>query len=106
EAARIVHRLRAELIPLTDKQVETVEIKGLKGVRERWLKTIRSLEPTEVSRPLLKTFEQAFKDIDYDAYDKAWKRLAQLLERKPAFEERTKLLDQLQNVAPNWVEAI
>lgn len=106
ETARIVHLIRDQLIPLTDKQVETVEIKGLKGVRERWLKTIRSLEPTEVSRPLLKTFEQAFKDIDYDAYDKAWKRLAQLLERKPAFEERKKLLDQLSKVAPNWVEAI
>src|SRR2546427_306383 len=106
ETARIVHLIRDQLIPLTDKQVETVEIKGLKGVRERWLKTIRSLEPTEVSRPLLKTFEQAFKDIDYDAYDKAWKRLAQLLERKPAFEERKKLLDQLSKVAPHWAEAI
>ena len=54
----------------------------------------------------MKTFEQAFKDIDYDAYDKAWKRLAQLLERKPAFEERKKLLDQLSKVAPQWAEAI
>ena len=106
EAARIVHLIRDQLIPLTDKQVETVEIKGLKGVRERWLKTIRSIEPTEVSRALLKTFEQAFKDIDYDAYDKAWKRLAQLLERRPAFEERKKLLDQVSRVAPHWAEAI
>jgi len=106
EATRIVRLIRDQLIPLTDKQVENLEIKGLKDRRTQWLKTIRSVEPTEASRPLLKTLEQAFKAIDYDAYDKAWKRLAQLLELSPAFTERQKLLDQLAHAAPRWAEAI
>jgi very-short-patch-repair endonuclease len=106
EATRIVHLIRDQLMPLTEKQVENLEVKGLKGIRDQWLKTIRAVEPTDASRPLLKTFEQAFKGIDYDAYDKAWKRLGALLERKPAFESRKHLLDQLAKAAPRWAEAI
>jgi very-short-patch-repair endonuclease len=106
EAARIVHLIREQLIPLADQQAETLEIKGLKDVRVQWLRTIRSLEPTEASGPLLKTFEQAFKEIDYDAYEKAWKRLARVLELQGAFDERARLLDQLAKVAPRWAEAI
>src|SRR5256712_11525338 len=79
---------------------------GSEGKRDQWLKTVRAVKPTEASAALLKTLEQAFKAIDYDAYDKAWKRLGQVLELKPAFEERKKLLQQLSEVAPRWAEAI
>ena len=106
EALRIVDLIRDQLIPLTGKHVANLEIKGLKDRRTQWLKVVRSVDATEVSRPLLKTLEQAFKAIDYDAYDKAWKRLAQVLELKPAFDERQQILDQLAQVAPHWVEAI
>src|SRR5206468_3777573 len=106
EALRIVDLIRDQLIPLTGKHVANLEIKGLKDRRTQWLKVVRSVDATEVSRPLLKTLEQAFKAIDYDAYDKAWKRLAQVLELKPAYDERQRILDQLAQVAPHWVEAI
>src|SRR3989441_3378629 len=106
EALRIVDLIRDQLIPLTGKHVANLEIKGLKDRRTQWLKVVRSVDATEVSRPLLKTLEQAFKAIDYDAYDKAWKRLAQVFELKPAFDERQQILDQLAQVAPHWVEAI
>src|SRR5256885_792240 len=106
EAARIVQLIRDQLIPLAGKQLENLELKDLKGKRAQWLKTVRAVKPTEASAALLKTLEQAFKAIDYDAYDKAWKRLGQVLELKPAFEERKKLLQQLSEVAPRWAEAI
>jgi very-short-patch-repair endonuclease len=106
EAARIVHLIRDQLIPITGKQVENLELKDMKGKRGQWLNTIRAVEPTEASRALLKTLEQAFKAIDYDAYDKAWKRLARVLELKPAFEERNMLLQELSKVASLWAEAI
>jgi very-short-patch-repair endonuclease len=106
EAARIVQLIRDQLIPLAGKQLENLELKDLKGKRAQWLKTVRAVKPTEASAALLKTLEQAFKAIDYDAYDKAWKRLGQVLELKPAFEERNKLLQQLSEVAPRWAEAI
>jgi len=106
EAFRIVDLIRDQLIPLTGKHVANLEIKGLKDQRTQWLKTIRSVKATEVSRPLLKTLEQAFKAIDYDAYDKAYKRLAQVLELKPAFDERERILDQIGQVAPQWADAI
>src|SRR5262249_40361334 len=72
EATRIVQLIRDHLIPLTDKQVENLEIKGVKDVRAQWLKAVRAVEATDASRPLLKTFEQAFKAIDFDVYEKAW----------------------------------
>src|SRR5205807_2335004 len=106
EAARIVQLIRDQLIPLAGKQLENLELKDLKGKRALWLKTVRAVKPTEASAALLKTLEQAFKAIDYDAYDKAWKRLGQVLELRPAFEERKKLLQQLSEVAPRWAEAI
>jgi len=106
EAARIVHLIRDQLIPICSKQVENLELKDMKGKRGQWLSTIRAVEPTPASRTLLKTLEQAFKAIDYDAYDKAWKRLARVLELKPAFEERNKLLQELSAAAPRWAEAI
>jgi very-short-patch-repair endonuclease len=106
EAFRIVDLIRDQLIPLTGKYAANLEIKGLKDRRTQWLKTIRSVDATEVSRPLLKTLEQAFKAIDYDAYDKAWKRLAQVLELKPAFDERERILGALAQAAPQWAEAI
>src|SRR3989475_4627778 len=106
EALRIVDLIRDQLIPLTGKHVANLEIKGLKDRRTQWLKVVRSVDATEVSRPLLKTLEQAFKAIDYDAYDNAWKSRAQVLELKPAFDERQQILDQLAQVAPHWVEAI
>jgi DNA polymerase III delta prime subunit len=106
EAARIVHLIRDQLIPLTGKQVENLELKDMKGKRGQWLSTIRAVEPTDASRALLKTLEQAFKAMDYDAYDKAWKRLGRVLELKPAFEERNKLLQTLSEAAPRWAEAI
>ena len=106
EAARIVQLIRDHLIPLAGKQLENLELKDLKGKRAQWLKTVRAVKPTEASAALLKTLEQAFKAIDYDAYDKAWKRLGQVLELRPAFEERKKLLQQLSEVAPRWAEAI
>src|SRR5262249_33980293 len=106
EAFRIVDLIRDQLIPLTGKHAANLEIKGLKDRRTQWLKTIRSVEATEVSRPLLKTLEQAFKAIDYEAYDKAWKRLAQVLELKPTFDEGERILAQLAQAAPQWAEAI
>jgi hypothetical protein len=106
EAARIVHLIRDQLIPICSKQVENLELKDMKGKRGQWLSTIRAVEPTPASRTLLKTLELAFKAIDYDAYDKAWKQLARVLELKPAFEERAKLLQELSAAAPRWAEAI
>ncbi|PYO02883.1 MAG: hypothetical protein DMD91_03015 [Candidatus Rokuibacteriota bacterium] len=106
EAFRIVDLIRDQLIPLTGKHVANLEIKGLKDRRTQWLKTIRSVDATDASRPLLKTLEQAFKAIDYDAYDKAWKHLAHVLELKPAFEERQRFLGTLAQAAPQWAEAI
>jgi len=106
EAARIVHLIRDQLIPIAGKQLANLELKDLKGKRDQWLKTIRSVQATDASRALLKAFEQAFRAIDYDAYDKAWKRLSQVLELRPAFEERVELLQQLSDTAPRWAEAI
>ena len=106
EAARIVQLIHDQLIPLTAKQLANLELKDLKGKRDQWLKIVRAVEPTEASRALLKALEQAFRAIDYDAYDKAWKRLSQLAELRPAFEERAKLLQQLSEVAARWAEAI
>jgi very-short-patch-repair endonuclease len=106
EATRIVQLIRDQLIPIAGKQLANLELKDLKGKRDQWLKAIRAVQPNEASRALLKAFEQAFKAIDYDAYDKAWKRLSQVLELRPAFEERGKLLQQLSEIAPRWAEAI
>jgi len=106
EALRIVHLIRDQLIPLAAKQLENLELKDLRGKRDLWLKTVRAVKATDASRALLKAFEQAFKAMDYDAYDKAWKRLSQLAELKPAFEERAQLLQQLAEVAPRWAEAM
>jgi very-short-patch-repair endonuclease len=106
EAARIVQLIRDQLIPNAGKQLANLELKDLKGKRDQWLKTVRAVQATEASRALLKAFEQAFRAIDYDAYDKAWKRLAQVLDLKPAYEERARLLQELSQVAPRWAEAI
>src|SRR3989442_13916270 len=53
EPARTVQLIRDHLIPLAGKQLEKLELKGLRGNRAHWRKTVRPVKLTDASAALL-----------------------------------------------------
>ena len=106
ELRQIEHWIDSELPLILAAREKSASLSDSMGTRDNWLKYLKGFPRTGETGALTKLFIQGLKRVDFDAYSLAWRRLGEVLERKPAVLRRQELLEKLQSGAPQLARAI
>ena len=106
ELRRLVNSVIGPLPGIVSARINLLELKNLDRKFRRWNSALFSPDPSVLPATVVLDLRKAVGNKDYQAYDLAYRRLAELHELAPIFQQREKLIQRVRVVAPAWAKTI
>ena len=94
------------LKPVIKARKNHVQLRQLCQKRDGWLSYLDGFSKREPSYAIVKLLKHGIKKPHYDCYLQESTRLQELIDLRPSFQRRQELIQQLQEQAPAWAQAL
>jgi very-short-patch-repair endonuclease/DNA polymerase III delta prime subunit len=106
ELRRLVNAVIGPLPGIVASRVNLLELKQLDRKFQRWNRDLFSPDANLLPASAVLDLRLAVSNKDYNAYDLAYRRLAELHVLAPIFQRRRELMHRVRIAAPAWAAAI
>lgn len=106
ELRRLVEAVIGRLPAIVAARINLLELKQLDRKFQRWNRVLFSPDASLLPASAVLDLRVAVGNKDYEAYDLAYRRLADLHVLAPVLQRRQELIQQIRSAAPAWAAAI